>query len=306
MLTLAHMSDPHLAPLPKASWRQLCSKRLVGYTSWHKIRKHQHLRSVLDALCKDLKAQKPDHVALTGDLVNISLPDEFTHAQQWLNTLGSGDWISVIPGNHDAYVPQTLQLGLNSWRDYMSSDADAQQFLSDNSADFPYLRLRKKIALIGTSTAVPYPPWIARGKLGEHQLARLGDMLTKLGEAKYFRVLMIHHPPLVGQNNWRKALADAKALEKILYQAGVELVLHGHNHTAMHASLDTTTGPAAILGVPSASKNKSDHKPAARYNLYRITKTRTRWKCLMTERAYNPATEDFRQIRELELTRSPS
>ncbi len=301
MLTLAHMSDPHLAPLPKPRLRQLCNKRLIGLLSWQPTRKHQHQRHVLDALCDDLKAQKPDHVALTGDLVNISLPDEFTHAQAWLNTLGSGDWISVIPGNHDAYVPKTLPLGLDLWRDYMTSDEDAQQFLPSDEADFPYIRLRKKIALIGTSTAVPYPPWIARGKLGRDQIERLADVLQKLGEAKYFRVLMIHHPPLVGQNHWRKALADAKALQDVLSKAGVELVLHGHNHTAMHTSLDTTTGKAAVIGVPSASKGTNNHKPAARYNLYRITQKGKAWKCHMTERAYNPGTKTFRKIREIEL-----
>jgi len=209
--------------------------------------------------------------------------------------------VSVIPGNHDAYVPKTLQLGSASWHDYMTSDEDAQKFLPDGDFEFPYVRLRKKIALIGTSTAVPYPPWIARGKLGKDQLKRLAEILQKLGEAKYFRVLMIHHPPLVGQNNWRKALADAKALEKVLSETGVELVLHGHNHTSMQASFETSTGKAAIIGVPSASKAHETHKPAARYNLYRITRKGARWKCLMTERAYNPATEKFRQIRNIEL-----
>jgi len=301
MLTLAHMSDPHLSPLPKPRLRQLCNKRLIGFLSWQLNRKHQHQRDVLDVLCTDLKAQNPDHVALTGDLANISLPDEFTQAQAWLTALGSGDWISVIPGNHDAYVPKTLPLGLDAWHDYMTSDADARHFLPAGEVNFPYIRLRDKIALIGTSTAVPYPPWIARGKLGEDQIKRLAEILQKLGDAKYFRVLMIHHPPLPGQNHWRKALADAKALQEVLSKVGVELVLHGHNHTSMQTSLETTTGKAAVIGVPSASKAQDTHKPAARYNLYRITKKGKAWKCLMTERAYNPVTNEFREIRSMEL-----
>ena len=59
---------------------------------------------MLAALVADLKARTPDHIAVTGDLVNLSLPSEFVAARAWLDALGNPRDVSVVPGNHDAYV----------------------------------------------------------------------------------------------------------------------------------------------------------------------------------------------------------
>ena len=53
----------------------------------------------------DIKASSPDHLAVTGDLVNLALDAEIEMARYWLETLGSPHDVSVVPGNHDAYVP---------------------------------------------------------------------------------------------------------------------------------------------------------------------------------------------------------
>ena len=43
-------------------------------------------------------------------------------------------------------------------------------------------------------------------------------------------VLLIHHPPLPGMTNWRKALTDAAALEAILERYPPALIFYGHLH----------------------------------------------------------------------------
>ena len=43
---------------------------------------------VLAALVADLKAQRPGHIAMTGDILNIGLKAEFPPARAWLETLG--------------------------------------------------------------------------------------------------------------------------------------------------------------------------------------------------------------------------
>ena len=60
----------------------------------------------LDRLVDDLRAQKPDHIAVTGDLTNIAMREEFENARLWLEELGPPDRVTAIPGNHDAYVPR--------------------------------------------------------------------------------------------------------------------------------------------------------------------------------------------------------
>src|SRR6266536_2196562 len=71
--TLAHLSDPHLPPLPAARLRDLAGKRALGYLNWTRNRHKYHRREVLDALVADMQAQRPDHIAVTGDLVNLAL-----------------------------------------------------------------------------------------------------------------------------------------------------------------------------------------------------------------------------------------
>ena len=66
---------------------------------------HVHAPEALAGIVADIKAQKPDHVALTGDLVNISLPAEVRRAAEWLAGVGGPDRITVGPGNHEVYVP---------------------------------------------------------------------------------------------------------------------------------------------------------------------------------------------------------
>src|SRR5271167_156697 len=105
--TLAHLSDPHLPPLPEPKLSELLGKRALGYLNWTRNRHLYHRRDVLDALVSDLQAQQPDHIAVTGDLVNLALEAEFAPARAWLEGVGAPDRVTVIPGNHDAYVRAT-------------------------------------------------------------------------------------------------------------------------------------------------------------------------------------------------------
>ncbi|MFN4168940.1 MAG: hypothetical protein ACK4HD_11575, partial [Pannonibacter phragmitetus] len=74
MFRLAHLSDPHLGPLPEPELLQLLSKRILGYVNWRRSRKKAMGGDYLAALIEDmLTAGTPDHIALTGDLVNIDV-----------------------------------------------------------------------------------------------------------------------------------------------------------------------------------------------------------------------------------------
>ncbi len=41
-VTLAHLSDVHLSPLPGLPPRHWTVKRVLGYLNWHTRRKHVH------------------------------------------------------------------------------------------------------------------------------------------------------------------------------------------------------------------------------------------------------------------------
>jgi 3',5'-cyclic AMP phosphodiesterase CpdA len=130
--TLAHLSDPHLPPLPSPRLAELAGKRALGYLNWTRNRHRYHRRDVLDVLMSDLQAQVPEHIAITGDLVNLALEAEFAPAKAWLETVGPPERVTVVPGNHDAYVRATGHRFAEAWTDYLVGD-DAQ----NNSTSFP-------------------------------------------------------------------------------------------------------------------------------------------------------------------------
>ena len=121
--TLAHLSDPHLPPLPAVRLRDLAGKRAFGYLNWTRNRHKYHRREVLDALVSDMQAQMPDHIAITGDLVNLALEAEFPPSRAWLESVGTPDRVTVIPGNHDAYVRVTAHRFAEAWGSYLDGDA---------------------------------------------------------------------------------------------------------------------------------------------------------------------------------------
>lgn len=305
MFTLAHISDLHLGPLPKAeSWNSYFSKRAIGYLSWRLRRQKIHDAAVVAALTADINAHAPDHVALTGDLVNIALPGEFHNAAAWLKGFGNADWVTLVPGNHDAYVGVGWEKGLGLWADYMTGEMrmPGARHSVHNAAIFPFVRQRRNVALIGTSTALPQSFRRAGGSLGQQQLEALGQILAELRQKGFYRILLIHHPPLPGQAHDRKALSDSAHLKQVLEQEGVELVLHGHNHVHMRADLKTRHGTAHIVGVSSGSALAYKDKSPAAWHLYKIRRQDGEWLTETTVRVWNQNKQAFETEAEFVLT----
>jgi 3',5'-cyclic AMP phosphodiesterase CpdA len=305
---LAHLSDPHLGPLPRPAARELVSKRIVGYINWQRGRRQVHLRDALDAITSDLHGAKPDHVAITGDLVNIALPAEFTHARRWLETLGRPADVSVVPGNHDAYVAGAGVHRDLHWLPYMAGDTpepphpptqagDARPMPAPPVAEsrpgeteetaFPYVRRRGPVALVGASTAVPTRPFMATGWLGDGQIARLTRALDALRRDGLFRVVMIHHPPVPAAHH--KCLIDAAAFQRALAEVGAELIIHGHDHTHSLIWIGGRGARVPVIGVPSASVSASAQKRAGAYNLYLIGGRPGAWTCEVVSRGLRPS-----------------
>lgn len=283
----AHLSDPHLSSLDAVCAGELVNKRVLGYLSWRHRRRHQHRGEVLTALVRDLLAMEPDHVVVTGDLTHIGLHSEFRQVSDWLETIGTPTRVTVIPGNHDAYVQSPWERSFALWSEYMASDIVSDQ------TPFPLLRIRGEVALIGLSSACPSAPFFATGSVGREQLARLGEMLRETGANGLFRVVMVHHPPLPGSERWRKRLTDGPLLCEVLARQGAELVLHGHSHRGCRRALATAFGPLPVIGVPSASIAHGPPGRRARYHLYRVARAPDGWDVLVSARDYLAAEGSF-------------
>ena len=290
--TLAHLSDPHLSPLPAARLRDLAGKRALGYLNWTRNRHKFHRRDVLDALVSDMQAQAPDHIAITGDLLNLALEAEFAPSRAWLESVGAPDRVTVIPGNHDAYVRVTQHRFAQAWGNYLDSDE-----APDGGGTFPSLRRRGPLALISVSSAVPTPPLMATGRVGRTQLDALALMLAGVSAEQAFRVLRKKAP--LRSNARTKRLTDSHLLLAVLKRHGVELILHGHDHVHSTIWVEGPKGAIPAIGVPSASAVAHGHYPAAAYNLFSIERDGAAWRLEQTIRAI----DDSLQVGELQKKR---
>ena len=290
-LVLVHLSDPHIANMRTVRLLDLFSKRAYGYLRWRLQRGGEHRGPVLSAMLEDLRQHRPDHVAVTGDLTHLSLPTEFEAAVKWLRSIGPPDRVTVIPGNHDAYVATEWASTHAHWTDYMLSDeAPAPTEPPDGVCSiFPSWRVRGPLALIGVCTAHPSPPYLAVGGIGADQMQRLEEILAQAAGSGLFRVVLIHHPPAAGTVSWRKRLTDAARFRDVLKQYGADLVLHGHAHRASRNQLPVPGGSVQVVGAPSASALGRTHRRMARYYLYRITAADRGWNVGLSERMYDPA-----------------
>lgn len=280
MITLAHISDIHLSPLPKISLRELASKRLTGWINWQMARGQNMRRDTLTALIAHLKNQQPDVTAVTGDLVNLALDDEAARAANWLSALGDPKTVCAIPGNHDAYVRGALETALGAYGPYMAGE-------TLDESPFPYVRRFGQVALVGLSSAVATPPFFAAGKLGADQIARLRKLLKLLGDAGFFRIVMIHHPPHHEfARSKRLGLWDGSDFRAVIKEAGAELILHGHTHLSSINAVPGQDKEVPVVGVAAASSAPEGHDAPGRYNLFRIEKVGSEWSCLMREYGY--------------------
>jgi 3',5'-cyclic AMP phosphodiesterase CpdA len=309
MFRLAHVTDPHfrgVGGIAGVGLGDLGGKRVVGAVNLVVNRTRKHKMELLEALLHDLRAQAVDHVALTGDLSNISIDAEWRAALKWLAALGApGDAVTVIPGNHDAYVPDVVASRAfeRLFSAYQTGDVAVEGVASVASATsatdiYPFVRVRGDVALVSVTSCVATGDLGAWGEVGAGQLARLEAALgNPIVQAKT-RVVLIHHPPVMIKDGEHRNLRDRAALAAVLARAGADLVLHGHDHADERATLEGPGGAKIpVVGAGSASYAGGPER-RSRYNVYEIEGR----SITAVTRAHDEATDAFKEVRSEALT----
>ncbi len=326
---LAHLSDAHIGPLPRPRRRDLLGKRLTGYVNWSR-RSHLHDMTVLRALVEDLRARRTDHVAMTGDILNLGLAAEFPFAEAWLRTLGEpGDvrmavlsyieplstlhlrfavrqvrrtfgGAQVVLGNHDAYVRSSMALLASTFLPWLADGPGVPA--PGHAPHFPFLRRRGEVALVGLSSAVPTAPFLASGALGARQRHALGALLDTAAAEDRARVVLIHHPPYRHGASAGRGLRDQAAFAQVIAAHGAELILHGHNHRPMLAHMRGPDGPVPVVGVPSASAVPGSASHRAAYHLFSFGRAGRGWSIGASRRGLLPDLSGIGDLGAFDLT----
>ena len=281
---IAHIADLHIPPLPQ-NLGSLSFKQVLGYLSWQGKRRHRHDSEVLDLLREDLKMQNCDHICVCGDQTNLGTEKEFQQATIWLQNLGPAQNISVVPGNHDAYSERYREYINLYWSPWML-DRDSK------TVGLPFVRQVGDACVIGVSSAILTKPFMANGEVSTDQFEELDRLLAPLLKEDLYRVLMIHHPPVMGLAAWRKSLNDIKKVQHYLERFKIDMVLHGHLHVPMRNHLVFGERHIPVLGAASGS-SKGVKIPPSQYFIIDVEKVGGNWNVVINSRSYNSAEKKF-------------
>ena len=274
MIRIAHISDLHVLSRTAAHWRRIVfNKRATGYANLVLRRGRVHHRdSLLSVLAA--AATQADHLAVTGDVTNLALEHEYEEAHALLADVARRAEVSVVPGNHDIYLPSIRQDRRFARHFGQFLESDLPELACELPVGpFPCVKLRGPVAIIALSSAVPRPPFVAAGYIGRAQLEALERVVAHPLVRQRTPVLLIHHPPVDTRPRLvqlRDGLVDGPALRAVLDRLARGVVLFGHLHARRRYRLETASGTLDVIGAGGAALVHSDASVRAGFNLYVI------------------------------------
>jgi 3',5'-cyclic AMP phosphodiesterase CpdA len=280
-MRLAHCSDLHLLSHDGARWLDLANKRWIGAMNLLSSRSRHYHVSAFDHMVEDMNAQGIEHVLCTGDVTNLALEQEFKFARAKFDLLTNGpEHVTVIPGNHDAYVAEGIAHFATAFDEYHRADPGWEWTEADRDPEdptdelrWPIVRVRGPLAIIGISTSRQTPWFTAYGRIGAGQLARVKKSLDDARLSGRLRIVAIHHPP-AGKRAQSKirGLRDHAAFAEVIAGSGADLIVHGHEHQDLSELLAGPQGTQVpVRGVASGTYEHNRPERTARYRIFEIS-----------------------------------
>jgi 3',5'-cyclic AMP phosphodiesterase CpdA len=203
-----------------------------------------HDERLVEAVERRVDELKPDLVVISGDFTQRARTEQFREACQFLERLQhSGHEVLGVPGNHDVPLYDVL-------RRFLSPLARYRRFIDDNLSPFVEL---PGIAVLGINTARSLT--FKDGRINQDQVAFIRDTFARTPRDS-FRVLVTHHPLFalpVGEEITPAIGRQELALDAI-QEAGVDMLLAGHNHHAStHSAGDLVTRAGSALVVQAGT-----------------------------------------------------
>jgi 3',5'-cyclic AMP phosphodiesterase CpdA len=293
-MKIAHISDLHVLALDGVPMSRFLNKRISGWANLRLKRESVHRAAYLRAIVAELARLSFDHVVVTGDLTNLALEGEFALARDLIgDALGlDPSRVTVVPGNHDLYTrgsrdSRRFEHYFGAWL-----ESDLPELAIDvGGARFPVVKLRDEVAIVGLSSAVPRPPFVAAGEIGREQARALARVLEHPEVARRTLVLALHHPVVddwSGMKRYVEGLRDAPSLLRLLQPIDGGLVLHGHLHRRIQRSIGG--GAMKQIGATSASLHNESPGRMAGFNVYELGPGAT---FKVAAHVYRPATGSF-------------
>jgi 3',5'-cyclic AMP phosphodiesterase CpdA len=192
-------------------------------------------KEVVEAISTGIEREKPDMIAVSGDLTQRAFPAQFKSA---VNFLDSFDCPKVIvPGNHDIPVFNIFERLTDPFKRFCNLVC---------CEDYP-CHHDDEIAVLGVNS-VENRTWKS-GRLINAQVDRIEQIFNQIDD-KLLKILVIHHNLIFFpfEKSEKKVLRYTRILDRLI-TSSVDVILLGHDHRSMVVGLpqSRTRPPKAIL-----------------------------------------------------------
>lgn len=206
-----------------------------------------HDPRLVEAVEQRIHEENPDLVVISGDFTQRARTDQFKDACRFLERLReAGHEVLGVPGNHDVPLYDLL-------RRFLSPLTRYKKYIDDDLCPFHELA---GAAVLGINTARSLT--FKDGRISHEQMEFIRETFAK-ADTKAMRVLVTHHPlfalPVGDGPELGKAIGRQEHALDAVGEAGVDVLLAGHNHraSAHHASdLVTRAGSALVVQAGTA------------------------------------------------------
>jgi 3',5'-cyclic AMP phosphodiesterase CpdA len=208
-----------------------------------------HDEQLVAAVERGIDSLAPDLVVISGDFTQRARTDQFAEACRFLERLQkSGHEVLGVPGNHDVPLYDVL-------RRFLSPLSRYRRFIDDSLCPFVEL---PGVAVLGINTARSLT--FKDGRINHEQVEFIRQTFARTS-SEAFRVLITHHPLFalkVGAQATPAIGRQELALDAV-QDAGVDLLLAGHNHQAethWASDLVTRAGGALVVQAGTATSTR--------------------------------------------------
>ncbi len=198
-------------------------------------------RAALDWFAACVRAERPDAVAITGDLTMRARHREFAAACDWI--LGLDVPVTVEVGNHDLPYWNLIERFIDPYRRIRKIEA-----LVEREIDLPGLSI---VPLKTTARAQMRLNW-SRGWVGRGPLKRALTAIDALPE-NHLVLVTAHHPLVEAGTKGRALTTGGNRALAALANAGAAAVLTGHVHDPFDLIQQTPQGPIRMIGAGTLS-----------------------------------------------------
>lgn len=205
--------------------------------------------SALDWFANCVRTERPDAVALTGDLTMRARHREFAAAAKWLGQFDVP--MTIEPGNHDLPYFNLFERFFRPYRRYRALENHIEQQLELDGVT---------IVPLGTTARAQ---WRLNWSHGKVSSSALRSAISHVDASPDGHILLVacHHPLVDADLSQGRTRGGRKALGR-LAKAGAHAVLSGHVHDPFDLVFHGDDASIRMIGAGTLSERTRETRPS--------------------------------------------